>query len=101
MFFGTRRMGISLHRRPRPSVANPRDPTVDRTASHQTWATPPHQDVMHRQLVFMFLFVADLAGADSKLDSAKNMCAEFAKSKPAAQQKAFAAECVESMVAAK
>jgi hypothetical protein len=56
---------------------------------------------MHRQLASILLFISTLASADSKLDSAKNMCAEFAKSKPTAQQKAFTEGCVESMTAPK
>lgn len=56
---------------------------------------------MRRHLTAVLVLFCTCASADSKLDAAKNMCAEFAKSKPTAQRQAFTAECVESMIAPK
>lgn len=54
-----------------------------------------------RRLLFLLALFSGYVTADSKLETAQNMCAEFAKTKATAQQKDFIAECVKSIVAPK
>lgn len=53
------------------------------------------------RLLFLLVLFSGYVAADSKLETAQNMCAEFAKTKPIAQRKVFVAECVQSMMAPK